>query len=302
MTSNKKSFLLHIDSLGVLDDLTDEQAGMLFKAIKSYQTGGEPETNSIVKIAFSPFKNQFVRDDVKYKKTCEARSKAGSIGGIKSKRRGLVKKNNENSFYIIKCFNEEERFIKAGITMTTLSRRYSGTKAMPYEWEIIEEFICETSDSIALENMISDNFDQYNPNKKFGGYLECYNYNDLDKILAKVSKSKQNKTNQADNKTKNKNKTKSDSDNYIKDLRPDGLNCEAWDLWIAFRAKCKFKKYKTDSAMKKLITMGNEETQALIIQQSINNEYQGLFPIKQSRQNQQTENWDDDNWHKDLGM
>ena len=89
----------------------------------------------------------------------------------------------------------------------------------------------------------------------------------------------------------------------IKDIRPDGLNCEAWDLWIEFRRKCKFRKYKTDAPMKKLIAMGNEETQALIIQQSIDSEYQGLFPVKQSRQAQQpTDNWDDDNWHEDLGM
>jgi len=86
------------------------------------------------------------------------------------------------------------------------------------------------------------------------------------------------------------------------DPRPIGLNCAAWDLWIAFRVKCKFKKYKTDSAMKKIITMGNEQTQALIIQQSIDNEYQGLFPIKQSSQNQQPESWDDDHWHENLGM
>ncbi len=87
----------------------------------------------------------------------------------------------------------------------------------------------------------------------------------------------------------------------IKDLRPDGLNCEAWDLWISFRTKCKFKKYKTDAPMMKLISMGDKETQALIIQQSIGNEYQGLFPVKQSRQvQQQSDNWDDPNWHKDL--
>lgn len=89
----------------------------------------------------------------------------------------------------------------------------------------------------------------------------------------------------------------------IKDPWPDGLNSEAWDKWIAFRVKCKFKKYKTDATMKKIVTMGDKETQALIIDQSIDNEYQGLFPIKQSFKSQQpADNWDDDNWHKDLGM
>jgi hypothetical protein len=69
--SKRKSFLIHIDSLDILDDLTDEQAGQLFKAIKSHQLGEQLELTPIVKIAFSPFKNQFARDDDKYEKLCE---------------------------------------------------------------------------------------------------------------------------------------------------------------------------------------------------------------------------------------
>ena len=34
-----------------------------------------------MKVAFSPFKNQFLRDDEKYLKTCERRAIAGSKGG-----------------------------------------------------------------------------------------------------------------------------------------------------------------------------------------------------------------------------
>lgn len=69
--SKRKSFLIHIDSLDILDDLTDEQAGQLFKAIKSHQLGEPLELAPIVKIAFSPFRNQFHRDDEKYEKLCE---------------------------------------------------------------------------------------------------------------------------------------------------------------------------------------------------------------------------------------
>ena len=81
MSKGKKSFLLHIDSLDILDDLTNGQAGVLFKAIKAYQHNDDFPLDSIVKIAFSPFKNQFVRDDEKYVKTCERRAIAGSKGG-----------------------------------------------------------------------------------------------------------------------------------------------------------------------------------------------------------------------------
>jgi hypothetical protein len=81
MSTKKKSFLLHIDSLDILDDLTNGQAGVLFKAIKAYQHEEDFPLDSVVKIAFSPFKNQFSRDDEKYIKTCERRAIAGSKGG-----------------------------------------------------------------------------------------------------------------------------------------------------------------------------------------------------------------------------
>ena len=77
----RKSFLLHIDSLDILDDLTNEQVGELFRAIKAYQHGETLQLSPIVKVAFSPFKNQFIRDLEKYEKTCKARSAAGSKGG-----------------------------------------------------------------------------------------------------------------------------------------------------------------------------------------------------------------------------
>jgi len=89
MGSKRKSFLLHFDSLSVLDDLSDEQAGKLFKAMKAYHFGEEVELDSLVKVAFSPFKNQFVRDEEKYEKTCKARAEAGSKGG-KQKQQNLA--------------------------------------------------------------------------------------------------------------------------------------------------------------------------------------------------------------------
>jgi len=77
----KPSFILHKDSLCVLEDLTNEQRGELFYAIYCYQIGKELELSSIIKIAFSQFKNQFVRDEEKFKKTVEARKQAGTKGG-----------------------------------------------------------------------------------------------------------------------------------------------------------------------------------------------------------------------------
>jgi len=81
MTSKRKSFVLHKDSLEILPDLTDDQAGKLFKAIYAYQIGEDIKLDQIVKMVFLPFKNQFARDDEKYTETCERRAIAGSKGG-----------------------------------------------------------------------------------------------------------------------------------------------------------------------------------------------------------------------------
>lgn len=91
---NRKSFIIHIDSLCVLDELTDVQAGKLFKAIKEYHlrnsercnqdddTGFESLMNDFTtRILFAPFKAQFERDEESYNKISQKRREAGSKGG-----------------------------------------------------------------------------------------------------------------------------------------------------------------------------------------------------------------------------
>jgi uncharacterized phage protein (TIGR02220 family) len=67
----RKSFVIHIDSLAILDELTDSQCGELLRAMKSHYEEEEINLSSIAKIAFLPFKTQFARDDEKYKKIVE---------------------------------------------------------------------------------------------------------------------------------------------------------------------------------------------------------------------------------------
>jgi hypothetical protein len=76
-----KSFIIHKDSLLILDELTDEQAGKLFKAIANYQNGIETNLDFGLRMAFAPFKNQFVRDLEKYNEKCERNKSNGNKGG-----------------------------------------------------------------------------------------------------------------------------------------------------------------------------------------------------------------------------
>lgn len=77
----KKSFILHLDSLSILDEMTFEQKGILFDAIYKYQQGEEINLDFAMKMAFAPFKNQFIRDNEKYNEFKERQTENGKKGG-----------------------------------------------------------------------------------------------------------------------------------------------------------------------------------------------------------------------------
>lgn len=77
----KKGFILYLDSLSVLDELDDKQTAILFRALRDYNLGKEPELDFAMRMAFLPFKNQFIRDNEEYQKTCERNRSNGAKGG-----------------------------------------------------------------------------------------------------------------------------------------------------------------------------------------------------------------------------
>ncbi|AUR82895.1 hypothetical protein NVP1029O_62 [Vibrio phage 1.029.O._10N.261.55.A7] len=81
MKDKKKSFLLHIDSLEILDSLSDEQVAKLFRAIKSHHCDEKIELDEITKLVFFPFKQQFARDAENYNNTCNRNKINGLKGG-----------------------------------------------------------------------------------------------------------------------------------------------------------------------------------------------------------------------------
>jgi hypothetical protein len=85
----KSSFILHIDSLCILDKLTDEQAGQFIKAIYQYQKTKElPETDALIALVLAPFLNQFLRDEMKYEAVAQRNRENGANGGRPPKNQG----------------------------------------------------------------------------------------------------------------------------------------------------------------------------------------------------------------------
>ena len=81
----KESFIIHHDSVGILEKLTDEQAGKLFKAICSYSITGEIDCDSMTDLLVHPFVNQLDRDIKKWNNKSSAGKENGKKGGRPAK-------------------------------------------------------------------------------------------------------------------------------------------------------------------------------------------------------------------------
>jgi hypothetical protein len=78
MAENKKGFILYADQKELFDQLPNDKAGELIKHIFKYVNDEKPITKDmLINLAFTPIKQQFKRDLVKWETTREGRSKAG---------------------------------------------------------------------------------------------------------------------------------------------------------------------------------------------------------------------------------
>jgi hypothetical protein len=96
MAEGKKSFVLYCDSKSMVNKMTDESAGRLFKHIFSYVTDENPETNDpFVDLAFEHFKQYLKRDLKKYETYIEKQRVNGQKGGRPKKTQITQPLNNK---------------------------------------------------------------------------------------------------------------------------------------------------------------------------------------------------------------
>ena len=101
----------------------------------------------------------------------------------------VIKNRNANpKLYILKCYNENENFIKVGITLNDVKTRFYGKK-LPYNYEVLTEIINTPDYVFNLEKNTHTNFKtkKYKPLLNFGGCGECYNIDELDNIITFIN-------------------------------------------------------------------------------------------------------------------
>lgn len=89
----------------------------------------------------------------------------------------VKKYNSENvHFYVIRAFNDEENFIKIGISGRSLSDRFKSKQAMPYNYEVLKEIHGDAGYIWDLEKDLLSRLIRfrYIPLLKFGGSRECF--------------------------------------------------------------------------------------------------------------------------------
>ena len=71
MAEGKKSFVLYTDLIEITEELTNEEAGLLFKTILRYVNDLNPEIPKEIKLAFIPIRQDLKRDLKKYEAQVE---------------------------------------------------------------------------------------------------------------------------------------------------------------------------------------------------------------------------------------
>lgn len=86
--------------------------------------------------------------------------------------------------YLVKVFDDNEVFLKIGVTAQKLNLRLR-ERDFPYNYSpiILKKLCAEKAFAIEQNLLAKFNDFRYSPNKKFGGYTECLSINNIEDIL-----------------------------------------------------------------------------------------------------------------------
>jgi hypothetical protein len=121
MAENKKSVLLYFDIIHTVRELSDDEAGRLFKHYLAYINDLNPTPpDKLTQIVFEPIKQNLKRDLVKWQSISEKRSELGRLAGIKSgqARRTKTNQNEPNVQFTNQTNQNEHVTVKDKVTVT----------------------------------------------------------------------------------------------------------------------------------------------------------------------------------------
>ena len=98
----------------------------------------------------------------------------------------LKEKRNNSVLYVIECYNDDEKFIKIGVTTKNVKSRFSSPRDMPYNYNILREFRYSNIDaafSLETEFLKFTKNAIYTPKLNFSGQTETRNANIKDPFL-----------------------------------------------------------------------------------------------------------------------
>lgn len=97
MCEDKKGFIMFLSFADIIQELTDEEAGKLLKAIMHHENGEEVDLGNdrLLKVAYTAITSDIDRQGEKWEKTRYARSEAGKLGGAPKGNKN-ANKNKQN--------------------------------------------------------------------------------------------------------------------------------------------------------------------------------------------------------------
>jgi len=160
----RKSFIIHIDTLDVLDELNTEQKASLFDAIRDYHLGNEVKLSGLMRAVFIAFENQFKRDENKYLATTDRNRENGKKGGRPNEDRvskslsGKTIPKHSDSHWVYLLQDDDSGEIKIGETQNLYNRRQT-IKRSSYHLVYIDFFeVKDLSTALKIESEFKNEF------------------------------------------------------------------------------------------------------------------------------------------------
>ena len=99
MDEGKKGFIMFLSFADIIQELTDEEAGRLLKAIMQHEGGEEVDLGNdrLLKVAYTAITADIDRQGEKWEKTRYARSESGKLGGAPKGNKNASKNKQEQT-------------------------------------------------------------------------------------------------------------------------------------------------------------------------------------------------------------